>query len=290
MSTVTIIVVVLVVLVLGGLALSVRVVQQYEKGVLFRLGRVIGIREPGLTLIVPLIETLRRVSLRIVTMPIQSQGIITRDNVSVDVSAVAYYQVVDATKSVVAIENVAAAINQIAQTTLRKVVGQHTLDETLAETDTINVAIREILDVQTEAWGVVVTLVELKDIQLPDSMQRAMARQAEAEREKRAKIIAAEGESLAADQLGAASDVMMAHPLALQLRNLQSLVEIGVDRNTTVVFPAPLMSTIEELGGFLAREKTAATTPAAPPARPAVPDAKLPPAADQDAKRPPRHE
>jgi regulator of protease activity HflC (stomatin/prohibitin superfamily) len=256
------IVVVLAVLALLGLALSVRIVQQYEKGVLFRLGRVIGVREPGLRLIVPLIEVLRRVSLRIVTMPIQSQGIITRDNVSVDVSAVAYYQVVDPTKSVVAIENVAAAIDQIAQTTLRKVVGQHTLDETLAETDRINDAIREILDVATEAWGVVVTLVELKDIQLPESMKRAMARQAEAEREKRAKIIAAEGESLAADQLGAASDVMMAHPLALQLRNLQSLVEIGVDKNTTVVFPAPLMSTIQELSAFLAREQAAVTTPA----------------------------
>jgi regulator of protease activity HflC (stomatin/prohibitin superfamily) len=252
--------VVVAVLVLVG-ALSVRIVQQYEKGVLFRLGRVVGVREPGLRLIVPVVEVLRRVSLRIVTMPIQSQGIITRDNVSIDVSAVAYYRVVDATKSVVAIENVATAINQIAQTTLRKVVGQHTLDETLAETDQINRNIREILDVATEEWGVVVTLVELKDIQLPESMKRAMARQAEAEREKRAKIIAAEGESLAADQLGAASDVMMAHPLALQLRNLQSLVEIGVDQNTTVVFPAPLMSTIQELGAFLAREQAAGTTP-----------------------------
>src|SRR5437762_6683417 len=253
--------VVVAVLVLLGLALSVRIVQQYEKGVLFRLGRVIGVREPGLTLIVPLIEVLRRVSLRIVTMPIQSQGIITRDNVSIDVSAVAYYRVTDAVSSVVAIENVAAAINQIAQTTLRKVVGQHTLDETLAETDRINVDIRQILDVQTEDWGVVVTLVELKDIQLPESMKRAMARQAEAERERRAKIIAAEGEALAAGELGTASDVMMAHPLALQLRNLQSLVEIGVDKNTTVVFPAPLMSTIGELGAFLAREATAASPP-----------------------------
>jgi len=262
MNTLLTIIVVVAVLALLGLALSVRIVKQYEKGVLFRLGRVVGVREPGLRLIVPLIEVLRRVSLRIVTMPIQSQGIITRDNVSVDVSAVAYYQVVDATKSVVAIENVAAAINQIAQTTLRKVVGQHTLDQTLAETDKINVAIREILDVTTEAWGVVVTLVELKDIQLPESMKRAMARQAEAEREKRAKIIAAEGESLAADQLGAASDIMMAHPLALQLRNLQSLVEIGVDKNTTVVFPAPLMSTIQELGAFLTREQAAGTTSA----------------------------
>jgi regulator of protease activity HflC (stomatin/prohibitin superfamily) len=245
------------------LSLSLRVVQQYEQGVLFRLGRVIGVRQPGLHLIIPAVDVLRRVSMRIVTKPIQSQGIITRDNVSVDVSAVAYYRVVDATKSVIAIENVVAAIDQIAQTTLRKVVGQHTLDETLAETDRINVNIREILDVATEDWGVVVTLVELKDIQLPDSMKRAMARQAEAEREKRAKIIAAEGESLAAAALGEASDMMMAHPLALQLRNLQSLVEIGVDKNTTVVFPAPLMSTIQELGAFLNRETAAAHTAAA---------------------------
>jgi regulator of protease activity HflC (stomatin/prohibitin superfamily) len=249
------------VLVVILLYLSLHVVQQYEQGVVFRLGRVIGTRPAGLTVIIPVVDRLDPVSLRIVTMPIQSQGIITRDNVSVDVSAVAYYRVVDAVKSVVAIENVQAAINQIAQTTLRKVVGQHTLDQTLSETDRINASIREILDVATIDWGVVVTLVELKDIQLPDSMKRAMARQAEAEREKRAKIIAAEGESLAADALGAASDIMMAHPLALQLRNLQSLVEIGVDKNTTVVFPAPLMSTIGELGAFLARE-TAATSAA----------------------------
>jgi hypothetical protein len=192
-------------------------------------------------------------------MPIQSQGIITRDNVSVDVSAVAYFRVVDAVKSVVAIESVTSAINQIAQTTLRKVVGQHTLDETLSETDRLNVSIRQSLDTATTDWGVDVTLVELKDIQLPDSMKRAMARQAEAEREKRAKIIAAEGEALAADELGNASDIMMAHPAALQLRNPQSLVEIGVDRNTTVVFPAPLMSMIGELEAFLARESAAAT-------------------------------
>ncbi|WP_203934911.1 slipin family protein [Virgisporangium ochraceum] len=253
------------VVVLLFLALAVRIVKQYEQGVLFRLGRVIGVRQAGLTFIIPVVDVLQRVSLRIVTMPIQSQGIITRDNVSVDVSAVAYYRIVDAVKSVVAIENVGAAINQIAQTTLRKVVGQHTLDETLSETDRINVNIREILDVATEDWGVVVTLVELKDIQLPDSMKRAMARQAEAEREKRAKIIAAEGEALAADALGTAADIMLAHPLALQLRNLQSLVEIGVDKNTTVVFPAPLMSTIGDLGAFLTRETTAsaATRPAA---------------------------
>jgi regulator of protease activity HflC (stomatin/prohibitin superfamily) len=256
------------ILILLGLTLSLRIVTQYEQGVLFRLGRVKRVRDPGLAVIVPVIDILRKVSLRIITMPIQSQGIITRDNVSIDVSAVAYYRVVDAVKSVVAIENVAAAINQIAQTTLRKVVGQHTLDETLSETDAINVSIREILDVATVEWGVVVTLVELKDIQLPESMKRAMARQAEAEREKRAKIIAAEGESLAAAALGEASDTMMAHPLALQLRNLQSLVEIGVDKNTTVVFPAPLMSTIGELGSFLSREAAAAVPTPAPPIPP----------------------
>src|SRR4051812_27133191 len=255
------VIVVLLLVALAAAALSVRILKQYERGVQFRLGKVIhGARGPGLVTIIPLVDRLHRVSLRIVTMPIQSQGIITRDNVSVGVSAVAYYRVDDAIRSVVAIENVAAAINQIAQTTLRAVVGRHTLDETLSETDKINQNIREILDVQTEEWGVKVTVVELKDIQLPDSMKRAMARQAEAEREKRAKIIAAQGEALAAGELGRASDVMMAHPLALQLRNLQTMVEIGVDKNSTIMFPAPLMSTIGELGGFLNREAAAATT------------------------------
>jgi regulator of protease activity HflC (stomatin/prohibitin superfamily) len=262
MSTLATVLLVIVVFVLVGIALAVRIVKQYEEGVVFRLGRVQDARAPGLRLIVPLADVMHRVSKRIVTMPIQSQGIITRDNVSVDVSAVAYFRVVDTIKSVVAIENVRSAIDQIAQTTLRKVVGQHTLDETLSETDRINLDIREILDVTTVEWGVEVTLVELKDIQLPETMKRAMARQAEAEREKRAKIINAEGESLAAAALGDASDTMMAHPLALQLRNLQSLVEIGVDKNTTVVFPAPLMTTIAELGAFLAREKEASSTPA----------------------------
>jgi len=264
----TVVVVLLAVAVLV-LALAVRIIKQYEQGVLFRFGRVVGVRQPGLRVIIPLVDVLHRVSMRIITMPIQSQGIITRDNVSVDVSAVAYFRVVEATRSVVAIENVYGAIDQIAQTTLRKEVGQHTLDETLSETDSINTDIRKILDVATEEWGVQVTLVELKDIQLPDSMKRAMARQAEAEREKRAKIINAEGESLAAEALGVASDIMVKHPLALQLRNLQSLVEIGVDKNTTVVFPAPLMSTIGELGAFLARESAAG---AALPTAPTKPD------------------
>ncbi|MFY9931762.1 MAG: slipin family protein [Streptosporangiaceae bacterium] len=257
MNVLIIVIIVVVVVVLLGVATSARIVKQYEQGVLFRLGRVRGPRSPGFQLIIPFIDVLNRVSLRIVTMPIQSQGIITLDNVSVDVSAVAYYRVTDAVKSVVAIENVSSAIDQIAQTTLRKVVGQHSLDQTLSETDKINLDIRKILDVATVAWGVEVTLVELKDIQLPDTMKRAMAKQAEAEREKRAKIINAEGESLAAAALGQASDIMMAHPLALQLRNLQTLVEVAVDKNSTVVFPAPLMSTIGELGAFLARESKA---------------------------------
>lgn len=290
-TTAVIVLVVVLLLVVVGLALALKIVKQYEKGVLFRLGRLVGTREPGLRIIIPVVDVLHRVSLRIVTMPIQSQGIITKDNVSVDVAAVAYFRVVDAVKSVIAIENVQTAINQIAQTTLRNVVGQHSLDDILAKTDRINEDIRNILDRTTTEWGVDVTLVELKDIQLPDTMKRAMARQAEAEREKRAKIINAEGEHLAAAKLGEASDIMVAHPLALQLRNLQTLVELGVDKNTTVVFPSPLMSTIEELGSFLAREKEAATaqTPASasvPVQRaasaprttetPAVPDVRVP--------------
>jgi regulator of protease activity HflC (stomatin/prohibitin superfamily) len=246
--------------------IAVYVIKQYERAVVFKLGKVADVaRGPGLIFVAPFIQRIQRVSLRIVTMPIQSQGIITKDNVSIDVSAVAYYRVKDPIRSVIAIENVQAAINQIAQTTLRAVVGRHTLDETLSETDKINENIKEILDVQTEEWGIEVTVVELRDIQLPETMQRAMARQAEAEREKRAKIIAAEGEALAAGELAHASDVMMAHPLALQLRNLQTLVEVAVDKNSTVVFPAPLMSTIAELGAFLSREtKAAGELPAAP--------------------------
>src|ERR1700731_1356953 len=266
MKGLIILVVVLLVVALIAMSLSIRVVTQYEKGVLFRLGKVVGVKDPGLAVIIPVIDRLMKVSLRIVTMPIQSQGIITRDNVSVDISAVAYFRVVDAVKSVIAIENVHAAINQIAQTTLRKVVGQHTLDQALSETDTINADIRKILDIATLEWGVEVTLVELKDIQLPDSMKRSVARQAAPTRERRAKIIAAAGESMAAAALGEASDTMMARPLALQLRNLQTLVELGVEKNTTVVFPAPMMSAIGELSSFLARETAAAQGVSTPPA------------------------
>ncbi len=247
------------------------VIKQYERAVVFKLGKITGgARGPGLIFIVPLVQRIHRVPLRIVTLPIQSQGIITMDNVSIDVSAVAYYRVADPVRSVVAIENVGAATGQIAQTTLRAVVGRHTLDELLSDTDSINQNIREILDRQTEEWGIKVTVVELRDIQLPETMQRAMARQAEAEREKRAKIIAAQGEALAAGELATASDVMMAHPLALQLRNLQTLAEVAVEKNSTIVFPSPVMSTIAELGAFLERESNATAALPVPIGQPAA--------------------
>ena len=257
--------VVLIIILIVLAFLTLRVVEQYQKGILFRLGKVIAIREPGLTFIIPIIDSLRRVSLRIVTMPVQSQGIITKDNVSVDISAVAYYRIVDAKTAVLAVEDVAAAISQIAQTTLRKVVGQHSLDEVLAETDRINQVIPRILDPLTKDWGVEITLVELKDIQLPDAMKRAMARQAEAERDKRAKIIAAEGELLAVNALSQAAQVMQQNPVALQLRTLQTLAEIAVDKNSTVVFPAPLMSTIQEIGTFLSSEMARRHEASSPP-------------------------
>ena len=241
------------------LVMAIKIVREYERIVVFRLGKLSGKpRGPGLVLIIPFIDRIERVSLRIVTKPIQSQGIITLDNVSVDIAAVAFYRVVDPIRSVIKIESVTAAMDKIAQTTMRAVVGRHSLDDILSEIEAINKAIGGLLDGFTREWGVEVTLVELRDIQLPESMKRAMARQAEAEREKRAKIIAAEGEALAAGRLAEAADVMADHPLALQLRNLQTLVEIAVDQNSTVIFPSPLMSTIQELGTFLDRERRAA--------------------------------
>jgi regulator of protease activity HflC (stomatin/prohibitin superfamily) len=257
-------IVVVVILAVLYVAMGVRVFKQYERGVQLRLGRLVdGPRGPGLVFIMPFVSRIHRVSLRIVTMPIQSQEIITRDNVTVDVSAVAYYRIVDPVQAVIAIEDVVSAIDYIAQATLRAAIGQHTLDEALTSTEELNRHVRDILDVQTEPWGVVVTLVELKDIHLPEAMKRAMAKEAEAEREKRAKIISANGEALAATELAHASDIMMQHPIALQLRNLQTLVEISVDKNSTIVFPAPLMSAVTDLVSFLTRE--ARTTQSASP-------------------------
>ncbi len=246
---------VLLVIIIVLVANGVRIINQYQRGVVLRLGKVRkSVKEPGLRLIIPLVDQMKRISIRIVTLPVDSQQVITKDNVSIDVAAVAYYQVNDPIKSVVEIENVISATYQIAQTTVRNVVGQSSLDEVLSQTAAINNKIKKILDVATAKWGIYVSTVELKDIKLPDTMQRAMARQAEAEREKRAKIIAAEGEQLSATKLGQAADIIAKHPIALQLRNLQTLTEISSEKNSTVIFPAQFMSTIEDVKQFLAKE------------------------------------
>ncbi|CAN5440249.1 slipin family protein [soil metagenome] len=234
---------------------GVRIINQYERGVVFRLGKVQGgVKEPGLRIIIPIVDQMRKVALRTVTLPIEAQKIITKDNVSIDVAAVAYYQIVDPIKAIVEIENVVSATYQIAQTTVRNVVGQTTLDHVLSETTTLNEKVKAILDQATEKWGIYVSNVELKDIQLPDSMQRAMAKEAEAEREKRAKIIAAEGEALSAQKLGDAADIISAHPIALQLRNLQVLSEIAVEKNSTIIFPSQFMDTVDSVKNFMAKE------------------------------------
>lgn len=240
------------------IANGLRVVQQYQKGVVFRFGKIVGIKEPGLNLVIPFIDILRKVDMRTITMPVPTQKIITKDNVSVDVSAVAYYRISDAVKSIVAIENVMSAINQISQTSVRNIVGKFQLDEILSERVMINKEITTVLDTHTEAWGVVVSVVEIKDIELPEGMQRAMAKQAEAEREKRAKIIAADGEFLASQKLADAADVIAAHPIALQLRNLQTMAEISVEKNSTIIFPAQLMGTVGELKRFMEVENSMA--------------------------------
>ena len=248
---VVIIIVLLVIIVTGA-----RIVNQYERGVVFRLGRVRpNVKEPGFRVIIPIIDQMRKVSMQIVTLPVDSQKIITKDNVSIDVSAVAYYQVTDPIKSVVEIQNVVSAIYQIAQTTVRNIVGQSSLDDVLSETTAINAKIKDVLKAATEKWGVLVSTVEVKDIQLPDSMQRAMAKQAEAEREKRAKVIAAEGEQLSAAKLGEAADIIAAHPIALQLRNLQVMSDIAVEKNSTIIFPSQFLDTINSVKEFMAKEK-----------------------------------
>jgi regulator of protease activity HflC (stomatin/prohibitin superfamily) len=243
---------IIIVIILTG----VRIINQYERGVVFRLGKVqTNIKQPGLRLIIPLVDQMRKVPLRTVTLPIESQQIITKDNVSIGVSAVAYYQIQDPIKSIVEIENVIAAVYQIAQTTVRNIVGQSAMDDVLSQTTAINVKIKDILEAYTEKWGVFVSTVELKDIQLPSTMQRAMARQAEAEREKRAKIIASEGEQLSAAKLGEAADIIAAHPIALQLRNLQVLNDIAVEKNSTIIFPAQFLDTVESIKSFMAKER-----------------------------------
>jgi regulator of protease activity HflC (stomatin/prohibitin superfamily) len=225
---------------------AIRVIKQYERGVVFMLGKFEGVRGPGLTVILIPFHTMTKVSLRTVTMQIPSQKIITKDNVSIDIAAVAYYHITDPERAVIAIENVYNAINQISQTTVRNVVGRFNLDELLADTSSINDQIKNVIDIHTEPWGTQVTAVEIKDIVLPENMQRAMAREAEAERERRAKIVAAEGEYQAAVKLGQAADIITQHPVALQLRTLQTMAEISIEKNSTIIFPAQFMTTVKE--------------------------------------------
>ena len=237
---------ILALLIIFFLVFSLRVVKEYDRGVIFFLGKCTGVRGPGLIILVPILEQMTKVALRTITMDIPSQKIITKDNVSIDIAAVAYYHVVDAQKSVVAIEDVYKAVNQISQTTVRNVIGQFKLDEVLSQTSEINQKIKDVIDSHTEPWGVQVTVVEIKDITLPDNMQRAMAKEAEAERERRAKVVAAAGEFEAALKLGEAADIIAAHPVALQLRTLQTMAEISVEKNSTIIFPAQFMTTVQE--------------------------------------------
>ena len=249
------IIVIIIVVILALIIKGIRIIKQYERGVIFRLGKAQkNVKEPGIRLIIPFIDQIKIISLRIVTLPVESQKIITKDNVSIDVAAVAYYQIQDPTKSVIAIQNAEAAIYQIAQTTVRNVVGQSSLDDVLSNTTKINNSIKGILDNVGEQWGVYVSAVELKDIQLPLEMQSAMAAEAVAEREKRAKIIAAEGEQLSAGKLAEAADIINKHPIALQLRNLQVLTEISSDKNSTIIFPAQFMDTVQSVKNFIQKE------------------------------------
>jgi regulator of protease activity HflC (stomatin/prohibitin superfamily) len=228
------------VLVIFFLSAAIRIVNEYERGVIFRLGRVITAKGPGLIILIPIIDKIVKVSLRLVVMDVDPQDVITRDNVSVKVNAVIYFRVIDPTKAIIEVENYTYAMSQLAQTTLRSVCGQAELDELLSERDKINSELQEILDTHTDPWGIKVATVELKHIDLPQEMQRAMARQAEAERERRAKVINAEGEYQAANKLAKASEIIEEHPTALQLRYLQTMNEMSTESNSTVIFPIPI--------------------------------------------------
>jgi regulator of protease activity HflC (stomatin/prohibitin superfamily) len=232
--------VVIVALVVIFLATSIKIVQEYERGVIFRLGRCIGAKGPGIFFIIPVIDKIQKVNLQIVAVPVQPQQVITKDNVTVAVDAVAYFQVVDPAASVVRIRDWYTSSQLVAQTTLRSIVGRHELDQLLSERDRIDAELQVALDAQTEPWGVKVHRVEIRDVGLPEQMQRAMARQAEAERERRAKIIAAEGEMQASVKLGEAATVIASSPGALQLRQLQTMVEIAAEKNSTIIFPIPV--------------------------------------------------
>jgi regulator of protease activity HflC (stomatin/prohibitin superfamily) len=234
------VVAILLVFLLILLGSAVRILREYERGVIFRLGRLIAQKGPGLILLIPIIDRMVRVDLRTVTLNIPPQEVITRDNVPASVTAVTYFRVIDPNKAIVEVENFLLATSQIAQTTLRSVLGKAELDQLLAERERLNEDLQTIIDEQTEPWGVKVTTVEIKDVEIPDQMQRAMARQAEAERERRAKIINSEGEYQAAQKLADAADIISTNPATLQLRYLQTLLEMGVNQNTTIVFPLPM--------------------------------------------------
>jgi len=222
------------------LASAIKILREYERGVIFRLGRLIGAKGPGIFFIIPGIDKMLRISLRTVTLDIPPQDVITRDNVSVKVNAVVYFRVIDPNKAVVEVENYLYATSQLAQTTLRSVVGQVELDELLAQREKINIQLQDILDKHTDPWGIKVSLVETKQVDLPEEMRRAIARQAEAERERRAKIIHAEGEAQAAEKLAEAANIISINPAALQLRFLQTLTEVATEKNSTTIFPVPI--------------------------------------------------
>ncbi len=255
---------------------SVRVLREYERGVIFRLGRLIAQKGPGLILLIPLIDRMVKVDLRTVTLNVPPQEVITRDNVPCRVNAVAYFRVVDPNRAVVEVENYLVATSQISQTALRSVLGKAELDQLLADRERLNEELQKIIDESTEPWGVKVTAVEIKDVEIPEQMQRAMARQAEAERERRAKIINSEGEWQAAQKLTDAADIISTNPASLQLRYLQTLLEIGTNQNTTVVFPLP-MDVLEPFVGKGAATRAEGT--ARPPRPPASPP---PPPADEE--------
>ncbi len=221
-------------------ASAIKILREYERGVIFRLGRLIGAKGPGIIFIIPGVDKLLRISLRTVTLDIPPQDVITRDNISIKVNAVVYFRVIDPNRAVVEVENYLYATQQLAQTTLRSVVGQADLDELLSQRDKINITLQDILDKHTEPWGIKVSLVETKQVDLPEEMRRAIARQAEAERERRAKIIHAEGEFQAAEKLAQAANVISTNPAAIQLRFLQTLTEIATEKNSTTIFPVPI--------------------------------------------------
>jgi regulator of protease activity HflC (stomatin/prohibitin superfamily) len=239
-------------IVIALLATSIKIVQEYERGVIFRLGRCVGAKGPGVFFIIPVLDKITKINLQIIAAPVASQQVITKDNVTVTVDAVAYFQVVDPAASVVRIRDWYTASQLVAQTSLRSIVGRHDLDQLLSERERIDAELQIALDTQTEPWGVKVHRVEIRDVGLPEQMQRAMARQAEAERERRAKVIAAEGELQASQKLGQAADVIANSPGALQLRQLQTMVEISAEKNSTIIFPIP----IELLEAFQAISKT----------------------------------